>query len=103
MQFFRRSKNDSQDKDLGSIKRLNIVIYTSVMIGIFISFTQYGHININHYFIQLSSLVLILLGLVVRWMAILTLRRYFTVNVAIHADHIIIRFGCTNIYVILLI
>ncbi len=93
LQFLRRSKNDSQDKDLGSVKRLNLVIYTSVLVGILISFTQYGHININLYLIQLSGLILIVLGLVVRWVAILTLRRFFTVNVAIQTDHIIIQTG----------
>ena len=37
--------------------------------------------------------VLIVYGLVIRWLAILTLRRYFTVNVAIHVDQIIVKTG----------
>jgi protein-S-isoprenylcysteine O-methyltransferase Ste14 len=93
LQFLRRSKKDNQDKDLGSLKRLNLVIYISVTIGVFFSFTQFGHININPFVIQLIGLVLIVFGLVVRWLAILTLRRYFTVNVVIQTDHSIIQNG----------
>jgi protein-S-isoprenylcysteine O-methyltransferase len=93
LQFLRRSKKDNQDKDLGSLKRLNLVIYISVTIGVFFSFTQFGHININPFVMQLSGLILIVFGLVVRWLAILTLRRYFTVNVAIQTDHSIIQTG----------
>ncbi len=93
MLILRRSKKDSQDKDLGSIKRLNLVIYISIAAGIFISFTEYGNIYVNHFALLLSGFLLIVLGLIIRWLSILTLRRYFTVNVAIHTDHIIIQTG----------
>ncbi|MHB1686765.1 MAG: methyltransferase family protein [Ignavibacteriaceae bacterium] len=89
----RRSKKGSQDKDLGSVKRLNLVIYISITVGILISFTKSGYIGFNHFIIQLIGFVLIVFGLVIRWLAILTLRRFFTVNVAIHADHIIVQTG----------
>jgi protein-S-isoprenylcysteine O-methyltransferase Ste14 len=88
-----RSKKGSQDKDFGSVKRLNLVIYISITVGIFISITKYGYIGSNHNIIQLIGFVLIVYGLVIRWLAILTLRRYFTVNVAIHADQIIVKTG----------
>ncbi len=93
LQFLRFSKSDNQDKDLGSGKRLILVIYISITVGIIISFTRYGRIYINYHIIQLGSLILIVLGLVVRWLAIFTLRRFFTVNVAIQTDHIIIQTG----------
>jgi protein-S-isoprenylcysteine O-methyltransferase Ste14 len=35
----------------------------------------------------ISGLVLIVVGLVVRWTAIITLRKYFTVDVSIVSDH----------------
>jgi protein-S-isoprenylcysteine O-methyltransferase Ste14 len=89
----RRSKKDSLDKDLGSIKRLNLAIYISIAAGIFISFTKYGNVHISHFVLVLAGFFLILLGLVVRWLSILTLHRYFTVNVAILKDHVIVQTG----------
>lgn len=93
LQVLRRSKKGSQNKDLGSVKRVNLVVYISITVGIFISFTKYGYVAFNDFVIQLIGFVLIVLGLIVRWLAILTLSRYFTVNVAIQADHIIIQNG----------
>ena len=91
--ILRRSDKKSQDKDLGSVKRLNFVIYISIAAGIYISLTKFGNIDFNHHTILLSGFILIVLGLVVRWIAILTLRKYFTVNVAIQKDHVIIQKG----------
>lgn len=93
LQILRRSKKESQNKDLGSTKRLNLVIYASITVGIIVAYTPFGHVSGSNYFLQVSGLVLVIFGLVVRWLAILTLRHYFTVNVAIHSDHKIIQIG----------
>jgi protein-S-isoprenylcysteine O-methyltransferase Ste14 len=93
LQLLRRSKNDSQDKDSGSVKRLNLVIYISVTIAVLISFTRFGYLTTNQFVLKISGLVLIIFGLEVRWFSILTLRRYFTVNVAIQVNHIIVQSG----------
>ncbi|MFZ0452662.1 MAG: isoprenylcysteine carboxylmethyltransferase family protein [Ignavibacteriaceae bacterium] len=89
----RRSKTGSQDKDSGFLKWLNIVIYTSVFGGVFIAYTRYGHIENYPYFLRIAGLVFILLGLAIRWISILTLHRFFTVDVSIQADHKIIQSG----------
>jgi len=47
-QILVRSKKGSEDKDLGSVKILNLVIYLPVAIGVFAAFTQYGNIRIDH-------------------------------------------------------
>jgi protein-S-isoprenylcysteine O-methyltransferase Ste14 len=91
--IFRRSKENNSNKDSGSLKTLNFMIYISITAGVYISFTHFGHIYNYHYFLFLAGLVLIILGLIVRWTAIITLRRYFTVNVAIQTDHKIIQSG----------
>ena len=91
--FLRRSKTGSRDKDSGFLKWLNIVIYTSVSAGIFIGSTGYGHIKYYPRFLHLAGLIFILSGLAVRWTAILTLRKYFTVDVSIQEDHKIIQSG----------
>jgi len=90
---FRRAKTGSQDKDSGFLKWLNIVIYSSVFGGVFIAFTQYGHIKNYPHFLQLAGLIFILFGLVIRWISILILRKYFTVDVSIQAGHKIIQSG----------
>ncbi len=89
----RRSKPGNLDKDSGSLKRLNIIIYVSVFAGVFISFTRFGYIKNYLHFLHLTGLIFILLGLAVRWTAILTLRRFFTVNVSIQTEHRIIQSG----------
>ncbi len=43
------------------------------------------------------GIALILAGLTIRWAAILTLRKYFTVNVAIRSDHRVVRHGLYRI------
>ena len=89
----RRSKNDSQDHDKGSIKWLNIVIYTSVTLAVSFGFIGIGQIHIAISIILWIGLCLIVIGLIIRWIAILTLRKYFTTNVSILSDHRIIKTG----------
>jgi isoprenylcysteine carboxyl methyltransferase (ICMT) family protein YpbQ len=45
------------------------------------------------YFISSLGLLLILIGVVIRWSAVLTLKKYFTVDVKILEDHKLIRSG----------
>lgn len=89
----RRSKNDSQDHDKGSIKWLNITIYTSIILAVSVGFTGIGQILKFILLIPWIGLFLIVIGLIIRWIAILTLRKFFTTNVAIHSDHRIIKAG----------
>jgi protein-S-isoprenylcysteine O-methyltransferase len=90
---FRRSKNDSKDHDKGSIKWLNIVIYTCIAIAVSFGFLGIGTIHTAISIIPWVGLDFILVGLIIRWTAILTLRKYFTTNVVIQSDHRIIKAG----------
>jgi protein-S-isoprenylcysteine O-methyltransferase len=90
---FRRSKNDSKDHDKGSIKWLNIVIYASVALAVSFGFLGIGTIHTAISTITWVGLCFILVGLIIRWTAILTLRKYFTTNVVIQSDHRIIKAG----------
>ena len=96
----RRSKNDSQDHDKGSIKWLNITIYTCVALAVSFGFTGIGQIHTAISIIPWVGLSLIVVGLIIRWIAILTLRKYFTTNVVIQSDHRIIKAGIYRLYVI---
>jgi protein-S-isoprenylcysteine O-methyltransferase Ste14 len=69
------------------------VILASIACGVFIGLTSAGHISGAESFFYITGLCLILLGLIIRWIAILTLRHYFTVDVAIVRDHKIIQRG----------
>ena len=89
----RRSKNDSQDYDKGSIKWLNIIIYTCVALAVSFGFIGIGQIHSTISIIPWIGLCFIVVGLIVRWTAILTLRKYFTTNVVIQSDHRIIKTG----------
>jgi len=89
----RRSNAGSQDRDAGSLLWLNVVIYGSVTVAVSIGLTGHGLMNGARHVLPWIGLVLIVLGLAIRWTAILTLRQYFTVDVAIQADHRIIQKG----------
>jgi protein-S-isoprenylcysteine O-methyltransferase len=89
----RRSKNDREDHDMGSIKWLNIIIYTSVAFAVSFNFLGIGLIHIALSIIPIIGLSFIVGGIIIRWTAILTLRKYFTTNVVIQSDHRIIKTG----------
>ena len=91
--IFRRSKQQHQNRDSGSMVRLNLTIYGSLSFAIAFAVSGIGHLQ--HYFFLLPrfGLFLIIAGLAVRWIAILTLRKYFTVNVAIQSGQQIVKWG----------
>ena len=88
-----RTKMNSHDYDKGSLKWLNIVIYTCITLAISFGFLGIGRIRILISIIPWIGLCVIVVGLIVRWTSILTLRKYFTVNVVIQVDHRIIKTG----------
>jgi len=88
-----RSKMNSQDYDKGSLKWLNIVIYTCITLAVSFGFLGIGRVCAFSSIIPWIGLCVIVVGLIVRWAAIMTLRKYFTVNVVIHSDHRIIKTG----------
>jgi protein-S-isoprenylcysteine O-methyltransferase Ste14 len=74
-----------------------IVGLGSIVLGIIIGFTS-KFMNIRwlfspDYLISSLGLVLIVIGVVIRWSAVRTLDKYFTVDVTILNDHKLIRSG----------
>jgi protein-S-isoprenylcysteine O-methyltransferase Ste14 len=88
-----RSKKNSADRDEGSIIWLNATIYTCVTTGITVGFLRVGQVHLGGLVVYGAGMVIILLGIVIRWTAILTLRKYFTANVVIQSDHRLITSG----------
>jgi len=91
--IFRRSSDQEKNLDAGSLVWLNLVIYGSVAVAVLIAFSGYGFIRFAQNYLAWIGLGSILIGLVIRWMAIATLRQYFTVDVAIQAQHRIVKKG----------
>ncbi len=79
--------------DKSSLRLLWITILLCVSVGVLLGVRGVGFISTGSYFISLSGLFLIVSGLVVRWMAIVTLRKYFTVDVSIMSDHRVVNKG----------
>ena len=90
---WKHSSPSSSQHDRLSLRVLWTAIALSISAGVWISIGGYGFIAPGHHLITWSGLLLILAGLVVRWAAILTLRKYFTVDVSIRSDHKIVRTG----------
>ena len=95
--FLCRSKSGSRDHDEGSLKWLNIIIYSCVALAVSCGFMGLGRIRLTSPIIPWFGLCIIVVGLVIRWTAILILRKFFTTNVVIQANHRIIKTGLYRI------
>ena len=90
----RRVKQGSaRVSDRGSLLLLWVVIGISVASGGCLQFVELGRMTLSPGTSRLVALGLIVLGLVVRWSAILTLGRFFNTSVAIQVGHRIVRSG----------
>jgi protein-S-isoprenylcysteine O-methyltransferase len=89
----KRSKSRATGKDRFTLPLLWTVIGVSIFAGFFLraAFPQ-GRLPQPHA-VYISGLILFVLGLIVRWIAIIHLGRFFTVNVAIAHDHELITTG----------
>jgi protein-S-isoprenylcysteine O-methyltransferase Ste14 len=89
----KRSKSRATGKDRFTLPLLWTVIGISIFAAFFLreAFPQ-GRLPHPHTF-YIIGLVLFVLGLIIRWIAIIHLGRFFTVNVAIAEDHQLITTG----------
>ncbi|MGI9086375.1 MAG: methyltransferase family protein [Chthoniobacterales bacterium] len=89
----RRSQKDAAATDANSLRLLWIVIMASVILGMkAIRFWPEALLPHRPAW-ALIGLIVFVLGLVLRWYAIIHLGRFFTVNVAIAADHQLVETG----------
>ena len=63
------------------------------VVGVIVGYTDVGHIETESSFLALGGIVVMFVGLAIRWTAIYTLGRYFTRTVTIKNDHRIIQQG----------
>jgi len=89
----RASRADSGRHDRGSLVALWVVITLAVTASILLQGVAWARLPWRAGLLDPIALVLLLGGLALRWTAILTLGRHFTVNVAIARDHRLVRSG----------
>jgi len=94
--FLARTKRSQQTNnrfEKSSPRFLWLIILPSVTAGVFLGVQGIGYLKAGSGIISIAGLALILCGIVIRWIAILTLRKQFTVDVAITKEHRLIKKG----------
>ncbi len=92
--ILKRAKRDSGTRrDRGSIAILWIVISLSIFTATLLQFARVPRFGASAALVQIVALILLVTGIIIRGHAILTLGRFFTVNVAVQSGHRIIRSG----------
>jgi protein-S-isoprenylcysteine O-methyltransferase Ste14 len=79
--------------DKFSIRILWITILSCITLGVLIGRQRIGYVEFGSRILPTVGLVLIIFGLLVRWIAILSLKHQFTVDVSIRKGHRIIKEG----------
>jgi protein-S-isoprenylcysteine O-methyltransferase len=93
--LFRRSKRapGSTQSDSGSLRLLWIVITLAITMAVSLSGERRGRLPFPHAWIRAVALILFAGGLSIRWWAVITLGKFFTVDVATHDDHALVSTG----------
>ncbi len=93
----KRSGSSDPAQDKHSLRILWITIAVCVNIGIFLGFWGKGFIREGSFTISVTGLAFIIIGLIVRWISIISLRRFFTVDINIAHDHRLVTKGIYRI------
>ena len=93
--LFRRSRHTdgAHNADRGSIRLLWIVITLAITMAFLLSGYRLGRFSFSPSFVRATALVLFAGGFSLRWWAVITLGKFFTVDVATHDDHALIDTG----------
>jgi protein-S-isoprenylcysteine O-methyltransferase len=89
----RSSGRAAQSEDRGSMRLLWLSVVFGVGLGVAAQWIPSTRLSGAPHLIRVLALGLLLGGLALRWAAILTLGRLFTVDVAIHSDHVVVQAG----------
>jgi protein-S-isoprenylcysteine O-methyltransferase len=91
---WKRAKPGMADRqDRGSLRLLWAAIGVGLALAIAAQWAPFARLPVPQTVLQPVAIFVILTGLVVRWVSILILGRFFTVDVAIQPGHRIIRAG----------
>jgi protein-S-isoprenylcysteine O-methyltransferase Ste14 len=89
----RSNARTAQSEDRGSMRLLWIGISLGVGFAILAQWIPSARLPGLPFVTRVVALALLLAGLALRWAAILALGRLFTVDVAIHSDHVLVQVG----------
>jgi protein-S-isoprenylcysteine O-methyltransferase Ste14 len=89
----RSRRREAKSQDRGSMAILWMVIMLGIFLAYVAQFVRPARIPAPRSAIEAVALALMVGGLALRWVAILTLGKLFTVDVAIHADHSVVDTG----------
>jgi protein-S-isoprenylcysteine O-methyltransferase Ste14 len=89
----KRSQSTDRRFDRSSLRLLWITIALSVNIGVLLSFQRIGYFGNGSPLFPFAGLVLIVCGLLVRWLAIISLKHQFTVDISITRNHQLVTKG----------
>ncbi len=89
----RRSRPTDARRDRSSLRILWTTIAISVTAGVLLGTSREGHWRAGAAALRTAGPALIVLGLTIRWIAILSLRQHFTVDVSILENHRLHRKG----------
>lgn len=84
-------------QDKSTLRLLWLTIVLSISSAMAVAFYGHGAMHNGRHVIGEVGLALIVIGLIVRWFAILTLWRYFTVDVTVADDHKLVTRGLYGI------
>ena len=91
--FKRSKKKGAQSVDDGSLRVLRISILIGISLAIAAKSVTSTRFSVDLNTINIVALSLLVGGLSLRWVAILTLGQFFTVDVAIHKNHVVVQKG----------
>jgi protein-S-isoprenylcysteine O-methyltransferase len=91
--FKRARLGQTENRDRGSLPWLWIAIALGIALAIGTQSIAAGRLPVDYTVLHLLAPSVMAFGLALRWWAIITLGRFFTVDVAIHRDHQIVRTG----------
>ena len=89
----KRSQPGETGFDKYSLRILWLTISVTVSLGVILGFQRVGYFGNGSKIFSIAGLLFIVIGLLIRWIAIYTLKHHFTVDVSISKDHQIIRNG----------
>jgi len=93
LSLLRRAKTTDKQLSKSSFRFIWVVIAISVSAGVFIGYYNFGRFAGDSVLFPVIGITLMVCGIVMRWIAIFTLRRQFNVEVAITQDHRLVKEG----------
>jgi protein-S-isoprenylcysteine O-methyltransferase len=89
----RRSRGTGMRQDRSTLRVLWVVILVSVAAGVYVGYHARAAALPHPQLWRLIALVLFAIGIALRWWAIVTLGRFFTIDVQIARDHELVERG----------